>query len=289
MELKQELRNKIIDELKDRKEYIYTDYRDFENVESLLNDCESVEDFEDKIYYCYYDCENNIFDNVINEIMQEYDLDDEYFDDIQELVFSYLEIEHPVDEFLNQNIYCNIICDFYNESKSDFTENGWLRWLLYSQGYKLSDYPVLKDFAKYRSYYNLEKLSDEKTQDFESYKNINKFFNTLCVEIENMYLDSMRAFTCLTKLTIKEYLLYKENKLKSITLKKDVECGLFNMWSGCGSVLEIALEKDIKINAKNIYNIQVEKMKNNRGYTVDQVYGICFSCYKEVATVEAMN
>ena len=291
--LNENIEKKIIEELKDRKEYIYTDYRDFENIEYLLQDTFSISRFQEKIEDAYSDSYNYIYDEVLKEIMEDYELEDDVIEEVEELVYSYLNIESPIEQFLNQEIYCNIICKFYNEENEDFTTNGWLRWLLNSQGYKLSDFPILKDYASYRflqprkdGFYEDVVRTDEKDNIFNEYKKHNKFMNSLCVEIENMYIDYMRAFTVLTKMTIKEYLLYKENKLKSIKIDKNANCGLFNQWNGSGSVLEIALEKDIKINAKNIYNIQVEKMKNNSGYTVDEVYGICFSCYNNNAIVE---
>ena len=289
-----DIEKKIIEELKTREESIYVDYRDFENVEWWLNGVESLEDFEHKIIDCYSDSCDYIVNDVINEIMQEYDLEDDERDYVEELVYAYLNVEYPFEKFLNQDIYCNIICKFYDDENSDFTSNGWLRWLLHSQGYKLSDYPVLKDYASYRFLQPVEKglyycdavKTDDKDAEYKFYSQQNKFMKSLCQEIDNLSIDYMRAFTVLTKLTIKDYLSYKENKLKSLTIDKKANCGLFNQWQGCGSVLEIELEKDIKINSKNIYNIQVEKMKNNRGYTVDEVYGICFSCYNNNAIVE---
>lgn len=58
-------------------------------------------------------------------------------------------------------------------------------------------------------------------------------------------------------------------------------CGLFDYYNGGGSVLELDLEKDVKISEKNIYMIQVERVKPCRGYSVDEVYGLTGSCWKE--------
>lgn len=285
--IEEKLEKEIIEYLKGQKEYIYTDYRDFEDVEKLLEKYNTIDDFVDMIVDSYYDYAGDIQDDYVNNIIKEFNLDDDNRDEVHELVNEYLEIEYPTEEFLNQEIKVNIMCNFYNESNSDFIDNGWLRWLLQSQGYKLKDYPALKALAECRclvpagnGFYKDPNDTDELKEELKKDKYKNKFINSIVDELINLYHEYMRSFTLLGKMTIKEYFSFKEGNLKTIYFKKDIMCGLFNAWSGCGSILEIQLEKDIKINVKNIFHIQVENIKNDYpSYTVDDVYGLVGSCW----------
>lgn len=56
-------------------------------------------------------------------------------------------------------------------------------------------------------------------------------------------------------------------------------CGLYDPWSGGGSVLEIELDKDVKLPIKyTIFCVEGCKM---HGYDIDEVYGLIGSCWKE--------
>ena len=284
-----ELEQKIINYISDITEHIYLDYRDFEDLEHLLAKNETQDAFLMYLDECYIDYYDEIVTYHVDEILDTFNLssDDRY--EVQDIVQEHLTIIFPYDDFLDYEIKANVICDFYNEGNSDFTDNGWLKWLMNSQGYRVKDYPAIKKLARYRwlqpcdggiYYYDDNKLKDG---EVEAVRNSgSKFLKSLLQECENQYIDYMRALTFLTKMTIREYYAWKENRLKKIVFNKNVECGLFNCWQGCGSVLEIALEKDVTVNAKNIYRIQIETPRvKGQGYTVDEVYGLCGSCWKE--------
>ena len=78
----------------------------------------------------------------------------------------------------------------------------------------------------------------------------------------------------------------KSNQNGSIVLDKKVECGLFNPWSGGGSVLEIACEKDVEIPFDNIWKFYIDERKGNRYDSIHNVYGTDSSlwrdCLKEI-------
>lgn len=56
-------------------------------------------------------------------------------------------------------------------------------------------------------------------------------------------------------------------------------CGLYNPWSGGGSVMEVQLDKDVRLPVM-FAEICVEGCKS-RGYDVGEVYGLCKDCWKE--------
>ena len=287
-----ELEQKIINYISDVKEEVYVDYRDLENLEHLVAKYDIQDDFLMELDECYYESYDEIVNHWIDEVFNEFNLDNDdsnLYDEIQEIVREHLIIEFPYDRFLDYEIKANVICDFYKEGDTDFTDNGWLKWLMNSQGYRVKDYPAIKKLARYRwlqpcdggtYYYDDNKLKDG---EVEAVRNSgSKFLKSLLQECENQYIDYMRALTFLTRMSIREYFAWKENRLKKIVFNKNVECGLFNCWQGCGSVLEIALEKEVTVNAKNIYRIQIETPRvKGQGYTVDEVYGLCGSCWKE--------
>ena len=59
-----------------------------------------------------------------------------------------------------------------------------------------------------------------------------------------------------------------------LKLSKDTECGLYDKWNGGGSVLEIALEKDVKIPLHFITSIDTDE-------EIQEVYGLCGDCWRD--------
>ena len=75
----------------------------------------------------------------------------------------------------------------------------------------------------------------------------------------------------------KDYDVYNPQNTKGypfgyIVLDKKTMCGLYDSWNGSGSVLEIELEKDVKIPLHYINSIETDKR-------IDDVYGLTQSCW----------
>lgn len=127
-------------------------------------------------------------------------------------------------------------------------------------------------------------------------KNKDKFIESCIQEFENLpshmatvtFLVKMPLFDLfdLIELQNKEYDEKgkydprKNEKSKSyIVLGKETMCGLYDSWSGGGSVLEVELDKDVKLPIKYaIFCVEGCKM---HGYDIDEVYGLIDSCWKE--------
>lgn len=62
-----------------------------------------------------------------------------------------------------------------------------------------------------------------------------------------------------------------------IVIDKNTECGLFDPWSGGGSVLEVRLDNDVKLPIK--YALFTVDGAKTYGYDVDEVYGLIDSCW----------
>ena len=65
-----------------------------------------------------------------------------------------------------------------------------------------------------------------------------------------------------------------------IVLGKDTMCGLFDPWSGGGSVLEIQLERDVRLPIKYIWSALPDGCGHGR-YGVGSVYGMCGSAWQD--------
>lgn len=277
---------------------IFLDYRDYDYIENIIIDCDTFEAFYDKIYEIYEDYYHYEYEKIIKELSDKYNikLDSEDYEELEDMVYCGLDVRLPYEEIFEHKIRVNILTNFYNDSDSSFTSNGWLRWIMHSQGYKLSDYSMLKAYGEYRflvpvansSFYKDPVKDNWSKKEINKYKN--KFLKSLLQEINNMPIDCMRTLVFLAEISVKDYLHLKTGDYNKINLKKNVMCGLYDKWSGCGSVLEIELEKDIIIKQKNIYEVQLEglevKEKNYYGYKVDDVYGLIHSCWKSGVSIK---
>ena len=69
----------------------------------------------------------------------------------------------------------------------------------------------------------------------------------------------------------------KRKGVKTFTISKNAMCGLYDIWGGGGSVLEIELEKDVVVPTKAVFDVWIDCRgcrANGRGYDVSDVYGM---------------
>lgn len=127
-------------------------------------------------------------------------------------------------------------------------------------------------------------------------ENEDKFIESCIQEFENLpshmgtvtFLVKMNLFHLfnLMELQKKEYdekgkYDPRKNEISKsyIVLGKETMCGLYNPWDGSGSVLEIELDKDVKLPIKYcVFCVDGCKMY---GYDVGDVYGMMNSAWKE--------
>ena len=155
-----------------------------------------------------------------------------------------------------------------------------IRWLARQQGKE-------KELEEVLEKYNAEEISYDEIED--------KFCKSCIQEFENL-TSHMGTMTFLVKMPIMEVVrlieLQNENYLKEhkydprnhpcksyIELGKETECGLFDTWHGGGSVLEIELEKNVKIPL--MYCKFCPDGAKVYGYDVDEVYGLICDCWKD--------
>ena len=122
-----------------------------------------------------------------------------------------------------------------------------------------------------------------------------RFVKSVVEELENLpshmatltFLVSMKLFDYFdlreameSEKKLNDSYIFAERKGKgTITISKDTMCGLFDVWSGGGSVLEIELDKDVILPIKCIWVAEIETGKSQYGYSVDSVYGLVGSAW----------
>ena len=276
---------------------IYVDYRDEiddSTAQEILNNDYPHDALIEKLWDCYQEAEWDIIDNLVDdfkgkvnpELLEDDDIiEDGYIDDgdIREEFMDIIYVDYPEDWALEQEFCFNIIVsngdDNYEFCLNEYivdedgnvnedAEKSGLVWLAKQQGYTLDQVvEVLKD----------DDIAEPKT-----------FLETVLQEVANGY--GCEALTFCVKMTLGQAIALKEkmesNPNGSIVLDKRVECGLFDPWSGGGSVLGIACEKDVEIPFKNIWKFYIDARRSNRYDSIHNVYGTDSSlwrdCLKEI-------
>ena len=146
------------------------------------------------------------------------------------------------------------VCSFAEEDRDECrrTCNNMLTNLVYQQGHTLS-----------------EVFNDDKTK--------NKFINSVRQEIVN-HTHNIGTLTVLAEVDYDTLSLIADGK--DIVVDKGAEVGIFDEWHGSGSLFEIDLEDSFTISKENIFEVQFEKGSRRHTYTVDSVYGLIGSCWK---------
>ena len=271
---------------------IYIDYRDEiddATAQEILNNDYPYDTLIERLWDWYQEQEWDIIDNLVDDFKEKVDpklledaniIEDGNLDDgdIREEFMEIVYIDYPIDWALGQKFCFNIIVsngddnyDFWlnehiidEDGKVDKdAEKSGLVWLATQQGYTLDQVVEIL-----------------KNGDIEEPKT---FLGTVLQEVASGY--DCEALTFCVKMTLGQAIALKEkmesNPNGSIVLDKRVECGLFDPWSGGGSVLGIACEKDVEIPFKNIWKFYIDESRSNRYDSIHNVYGTDSSLWKD--------
>lgn len=295
----------VVEELCDQNgNYVmYWDYRDEADVESIKT---AVKNFKKEGFSNPKDyLEISILDNC-------FDADQELYEQLQKRVYAtgdaeliaeyqnanaaeileeagYNGIDGNVDDLLrNTEIDLNIfiatdheqdrdmggIIDAFgsyrlpDEVDEDDIDNA-LSWLVKQQGHKISEvYSCL----------------NENPRGF-SLKHKCSFIESVVDEIVNNTSEAMSEVAFLVKLKGADIFDFftSVTERKSLKLEKNVMCGIFNEWSGCGGTLDIVLEKDVIVPCSMIRAIQFDdSVDMNSG--IGNVYGLGSDAWTESAS-----
>lgn len=272
----------------------YRDEIDDATAQEILNNDYPYDALMEKLLDWYQEQEWDIIDNLVDDFQKKVDpelfrqaniIEDGNIDDdmIRDIFMDNICVDYPVDWAESQEFCFNIIVsngddnyDFWlNEHIIDEdgnadkdAEKSGLVWLARQQGHTLDQVvEILKNGD----------IKEPKT-----------FLETVLQEVANGY--GCEALTFCVKMTLGQAITLKERMKESpngsIVLDKNVTCGLFDMWSGGGSTLDIVCEKDVEIPFKNIWKFYIDTCGSSRYDSIHNVYGtddsIWRDCLKEI-------
>ena len=270
-------KHRSYDKVGDSYEYeIYADYNDELSDRTILKALKSNDPYYEIEYEIddAYDYGADYRDELYKDfteflIQKDVDYDsDEVIDYLNEYVY----FVPPYDHFFGQEVECHLIVDT-GDANADFTlnpndmtteeeiddlyPNASIVWLAETQGY------------------DIEQLKEALRGNYGD----SKFLKSVYEEMINN-IGSLSALTFLLKATVKDLLRVKEESL-DVKVSPSVECGFFDVLNGSGSTLEIELEKPVTIPNKYIWAFEPDAKGSRVAYTVDDVYGISGSAYKD--------
>lgn len=288
---------------------IYTDYRDRELsssfIKKILDHKNPREAFQDELCewamdYAIEYGEDELEKNIRKELTEEEEeLFAEHFDEIWDVVIENTYFYYNSEDF-NADINVNIMVDCGN-GNYDYTSDNVLNWYANEKDGSIDAESSILWLAKTQGKATaLRKACKREHRDDGYYvdreKDKDKFIESCIQEFENLtshmgtvtFLVKMSLFQLFDLLELQNneydekgrYDPRKNEKSRSyIVLKKETMCGLYDSWNGSGSVLEIELDKDVKLPIKYcVFCVDGCKM---HGYDVDDVYGLVGSCWKE--------
>lgn len=286
---------------------MYLDYRDTlskENLYDIMIADNPRETFDELISDCTLDSSLYYEDELEKEIKKnltedEKDFFEENFDEIWEWVkenyYFYYDAEH-----YNETVKVNIMLDTGN-ANSDFTRDNILNYCNYysNGGRDLKDSSILWLAKQQKKAGLLRKAIKDINTGNKNEDDIEDSFIKSCIEELQNLPSHMATLTFLVNMKLFDYFelreamesekelnksyIFSERKGKGIiTISKDTMCGLFDVWSGGGSILEIELDKDVVLPIKCIWKAEIETGKSEYGYSVDNVYGLVGSAWDGV-------
>ena len=279
-------------------EEIYADYRD-EMEDSILKEIMKSEDpeqtFYEKMFEWYQDAEYEIERNLLEAVVasietaaptETYD-EDEIKDEIRELV----SIDYPYEHFLKQEFCVNIFVDT-GDGNYDYVLNCVYPHYNGRCGETIDDKARILWLARQQGYTKTDLNKALRKGDI---KDPHGFLESMRQEVIN-HGSHMAILTFLVRMTLEE--IFELNELLKlqdrnghfydaekrpycgyILIDKKVECGLYDLWGGGGSILELQLEKDVRLPIRFIRSATVD---GGDGYSIRNIYGTDSSIYRDV-------
>ena len=280
---------------------IYVDYRDRLNdkqIKGILEAPDPMSTFYDWIIEAYADVSLSYEGDIINELMKMIPDDfllpfdeDEIEDIFREWITEHVVFQLPESHYLSQDVCVDILVDV-GDGNYDFTMNNlWngefdpedpsaILWLLRQQGCPEA---VIKwcvdspDIISQLEPNKLMKSIHEECLNRTSHMGILAFLVKMTLEQAIQLNELMNERN---KMDEKDMKYYPERRKYDdyIVLDKSVTCGLYDPWHGSGSVLEIALERDVVLPVKFIDSAMPDGW---RGYGIHEIYGCTDQLWSE--------
>ena len=283
---------------------VYADYRDSiddESISKLLKEEYPEDALYEQLSEMYADSDMDVFHNLRDEVVayisRQYPDDDIDEDETLNYLYENVYTKYPMDHYLKQEVYVNIFMDT-GDGNYDYVLNCVYPHYNGRQGEALNDKASIAWLARQQGY---TKTALKNALYYCEFNN-SAFLKSMRAEVHNMSTH-MATMAFLVRITLEE--LIEINKLVNlqdvnghkydatknpycgyIVLDKGVMAGLYDPWSGGGSILEIELDKDVKLPIKYIRSALPD---GEDGYSIEGVYGMSGSAWKRnmVKTIHA--
>ncbi len=284
---------------------IYADYRDEmddKTAGEIVDSPRPTEAFEEKMAEWYLETAWYYRDELTKEVQRALENDSERFPfglDAEQNQFDedfieeHVSFHYPEKHFLDQDMFVNIYIDS-GDRNYDFTLNSVYPCWYGREEDRIESKAGIVWLAKSQGY---GKRQLQRALKYDEYPESPEFLQSLRAELLNLP-SHMSTVTFLVKmpfhqlLELNEAIQWRERQVGNvydpkeypysgyILLDKNTICGLFDPWSGSGSILEISLERDIRIPVSHIW-LAIPDDAKNHGYSVGDVYGMCGSAWHE--------
>lgn len=280
---------------------IYADYRDEMDNKTAIKILEAGEPMEtfwdilDEWYgCCRWELEDELEKEVRDKLTDEDGpypdgLSDEDDDALRDVLLELVHYDLPIDHYLEQTFYVDIMVDT-GDGNYDYTLNAAYPCWYGTYGAPIDDRAGIVWLARTQGYTRGRLQRALRQGDMADPKG---FLESMRVELANLP-SAMSTVTFLVELTLEQlielnrliklqdrYGHYYDSREKPycgyIVIDKDTMTGLYDPWCGGGSVLEVQLEKDVKLPVKYIRSALPD---GGDGYSVGEVYGMCGSAWK---------
>jgi hypothetical protein len=292
---------------------IYWDYRDELSPETIVDAIEKYkEDGYDTVYdyltdYIFehnididLDCIGDIEEAVQNcdneAVKRAYELSDNFVDDLYQA--GYKGINTNTDDLLSRSeLRMNVMFATPKEENMDMGS------IVTSFGsYALPDIDRLNEtdldnalvYLIHQQGHTVKEVYDCLFENPRGFRSVepSEFVKSVVNEIVNNPSEAMSELTALIKINGEDL----DDFIKKINSNEEGLCmcfdkgttvGIYNEWTGGGSVLEIELEKDLVIPTSMVRRVEIESRQSK--YTLDSVYGLCGSAWKETDAVDSFR
>lgn len=269
-----------------------------------------AEHFEDLFFGDYEYWMDDIIRNMPDEMREIYTVlcEDKSAPEIFEEYGGYQGLDYDVGSFMPElklNIMFGTYEDYNHENtliKYEFPDDlsTMLRWgpdcydnfltyLIHQQGYKVDD--------MFNALYVPSGSNEPNSKFLKSC--VNELNNTsyssvaITALIKTSDLDTLEALArgLASKVKVHADVDGERECFNRLELSPMTTMGLFDAWNGSGSMLEIELEKTCVIPVEFVRKVQFEGCNRNlnRGWSVNEVYGLVGSCWRNTCTVSNSN
>lgn len=284
---------------------IFADYRDQidgRTAGEIIDDENPEEEFWSKLQEWHIEAEIDCENDLMKEVKKSLAADGNHFPDgldedqeqfVEDFIRDHVSFQYPAGHYLDQELCVNIMVDT-GDMNYDFVLNSVYPCWYGDCDSRINDKAAIVWLAKTQGYTKTQLWKALKEGDMAEPKG---FLQSMRVELANLQ-SHMSTVTFLVKMTFRQLIELNEairwrDKQNGrqydpagypysgyIVLGKETMCGLYDPWDGGGSVLEVELEKDVRLPIKYIWLAIPDEAKGH-GYQVGDVYGMCESAWRD--------